>query len=160
MSSFNFDPAAFLDIQVNETFERRPPLPVKDYPAIIQDLQARQWTSKDKYNDDGTPKQGIAYDVTLSLQIPLDVKEELGLTKDDFTMKDSIMLDLNAQNGLATEAGSNRQLRAYREALGMNVKGQPFSPRSMVGRMLLVRIKHEEWQGAIQERVAGVARLP
>jgi hypothetical protein len=160
MSSFNFDPNAFLDLTINETFERRISLPVKDYPAIIQDVAARQWTSKDKFNDDGTPKQGVVYDVTLSLQLPLDVKEHCQMTKDTFDLRDSIMLDLNAQGGLSTEPGANRQLRQYREALNMNVPGQPFSPRGMVGKMLLVRLKHEEYQGNIQERVAGVARLP
>lgn len=154
-----FDPSAFLDLPVDQAFERRPPLPVKDYPAIIQDVTARQWQSKDKYNADGSPKTGIAYDVSLSLQIPLDVKDQLGLKTDTLTLKDSIMLDLNDQGGLSTEPGANRQLRQYREALDMNKPGVAFRARDMIGRMVLVRIKHEEYQGNIQERPAGVAKL-
>lgn len=158
-SPTNFDPQAFLDMPVDAAFERRPPLPVKDYPAQISDVAARQWQSKDKYNNDGSPKSGIAYDVTLVLQIPLDVKDALGLKVDTLTLKDSIMLDLNDNGGLSTEAGANRQLRQYREALDMNKPGVTFRAREMMGRMLLCRIKHEEYQGNIQERVAGVARL-
>ncbi|HQR20778.1 MAG TPA: hypothetical protein PKV98_07920 [Burkholderiaceae bacterium] len=154
-----FDPQAFLELPVDVAFERRPPLPVKDYPAVIQDVTARQWQSKDKYNADGSPKTGIAYDVALQLQIPLDVKEELGLKTDTLVLKDSIMLDLNDQGGLATEPGANRQLRNYREALDMNKPGVAFRARDMIGRMLLVRIKHEEYQGNIQERPAGVSKI-
>ena len=157
-----FDPQAFLDLPVEEAFERRPPLPATDYTAVIQDVQARQWQSKDKYNADGSPKTGIAYDVTLSLQIPLAVRESLGLKIDALTLKDSIMLDLNDQGGLDTAPGANRQLRNYREALDMNKPGVPFRAREMSGRMVLVRVKHEEYpvgSGNIQERVAGVAKV-
>lgn len=160
--SMNFDPQAFLDLPVEEAFERRPPIPAKDYPAIIQDVQARQWQSKDKYNADGTPKAGIAYDVTLSLQIPLDIRESLGLKADTLTLKDSIMLDLNDQGGLDTSPGANRQLRNYREALDMNKPGVAFRAREMAGRMILVRVKHEEYPagtGNIQERPNGVAKI-
>ena len=158
----NFDPQAFLDLPVDEAFERRPPIPAKDYTAIIQDVQARQWQSKDKYNADGTPKSGIAYDVTLSLQIPLDVREMTGLKTDTLTLKDSIMLDLNDQGGIDTSAGANRQLRNYREALDMNKPGVAFRAREMTGRMLLVRVKHEEYpvgSGNMQEKPAAVAKL-
>ena len=157
--SLHFDPQAFLELPVDVAFERRPPLPVKDYPAIIEDVAARQWQSKDKFNNDGSPKTGIAYDVTLQLQIPLDVKDALGLQTDTLKLKDSIMLDLNDQGGLATEPGSNRQLRQYREALDMNKPGQTVRASDMRGRMVLVRIKHEEYQGNIQERPAGVSKL-
>lgn len=157
--NMQFDPQAFLDLPVDQAFERRPPLPCKDYPAQIQDVNARQWQSKEKFNNDGSPKAGIAYDVTLVVNIPLDVKDQLGLKTDTLTMKDSIMLDLNDQGGLATEPGSNRQLRQYREALDMNKPGQVFRARDMIGRMVLLRIKHEEYQGNIQERPAGVSKL-
>jgi hypothetical protein len=42
----------------------------------------------------------------------------------------------------------------------MNKAGETFRPRLMAGRMLLVRVKHEEYNGNIQERVGGVAKLP
>ena len=158
----NFDPNAFLDMPVDVVFERRPPLPVKDYQARISDVVARQWQSKDKYNADGTPKSGIAYDVTLILSIPLDVKDQLGLKIDELTLKDSIMLDMNEQGGLDSAPGANRQLRTYREALDMNKPGVVFRARDMVGRMLLVRIKHEEYplgSGNMQEKPAAVSKL-
>lgn len=160
MQNFNFDPAAFLEMPVEVALERRPPLPAGDYPSQIQEVKARQWQSKDKYNEDGTLKAGIAYDITHVVQVPLDVKERVGLSSDTMTLKDSIMLDLNAQGGLDTAPGKNGGLRRYREALDMNKPGVAFRATDMAGKMLLVRVKHEEYQGNIQERIDGVARLP
>ena len=159
----SFDPNAYLDLPIEEAFERRPLVPVSDYVATITDLQARQWTSKDKTDSQGRPKTGIAYDVSLELDIPLEVKEKVGL-KPDFVLKlkDSIMVDLNENGGLDTAAGANRQLRNYREALDMNKAGVTFRPREMVGRRLLVKIKHEQYpEGSDNwnERANGVARL-
>lgn len=155
-----FDPNAFLDLPIEEAFERRNPLPAKDYVSVIKEVTVRQWSSKDKYNEDGTLKSGIAYDIVHTLQIPADLRETLGYDKDTFDIKDGIMVDLNAQGGLDTAKGKNGAMRAYREALDMNKAGETFRPRLMAGRMLLVRVKHEEYQGNIQERVGGVARLP
>lgn len=157
-----FDPNAFLDLEITEAFERRPALPVRDYPTLIQEVAARQWTSKDKYNDNGTLKSGVAYDLTLVVQVPLDIKEQIGLKTDTLTIKDSVMVDLNANGGLDTSPGANRQLRNYREALDMNKPGQAFRAREMAGRMVLLRIKHEEYpvgSGNLQEKPASVAKI-
>ena len=157
-----FDPNAFLDLAITEAFERRPALPVRDYPTLIQEVTARQWTSKDKYNDNGTLKSGVAYDLTLVVQVPLDIKEQIGLKTDTLTIKDSVMVDLNANGGLDTSPGANRQLRNYREALDMNKPGQAFRAREMAGRMVLLRIKHEEYpigSGNLQEKPASVAKI-
>lgn len=159
----SFDPNAYLDLPIDEAFERRPLVPVSDYVATITDLAARQWTSKDKIDSQGRPKSGIAYDVSLELDIPLEVKEKVGL-KPDFTLKlkDSIMVDLNDNGGLDTAAGANRQLRNYREALDMNKAGVTFRPREMVGRRLLVKVKHDNYpEGSDNwnEKPNGVARL-
>jgi signal transduction protein with GAF and PtsI domain len=161
-SPTNFDPNAFLDMPVDVAFERRPPLPVKAYTAIIEELIPRQWQSDKKFNTDGTPKSGVAYDLILSIQIPLDVKDQLGLKIDTLKVKDGILLDMNEQGGLDSAPGANRQLRMYREALDMNKPGVTFRARDMAGRMLLVQIKHEEYpqgSGNMQEKVASVAKL-
>ena len=153
-----FDPTAFLDLPVDAPLERRSPIPAQDYLAIIQEVNARQWQSKDKTNSDGSPKTGIVYDVTLAVQVPPEVKAAANLSMDTLTMRDSIMLDLNDQGGIDTAPGRNRALRAYREALDMNKPGEIFRAREMAGRLIRVRVKHEEYQGNIQERVDGVAK--
>lgn len=159
----HFDPQAFMDLTVEETFERRPPIPATNlYPATISNLAPRQWTSKDKYNEDGTLKNGIAYDVELQVELPLDVQQACNLKSQIFTTRDSIMVDLNERGGLSTEPGANRQMRMYREAAGLNTPGQPFSPRQLIGKRVAVAFKHEEYpagSGELREVVKGVAKL-
>ena len=158
-NSMTFDPAAFLDMPVDVPLERRPPLPARDYIAVIQEATPRQWTSKDKYDDQGNLKSGIAVDIVLCVQIPLDIKEAVGLKTDTLNMRDSLMIDRNAQGGIDTAQGSNRDLRKYRIALDMNKPGETFRFSQMLGKMLLVRIKHEVWNGDVQERIDTVAAL-
>lgn len=160
MSNTHFDPTAFLDMPVDQEFTKRPPIPAMDYPATISDITAREWQSKDKYDAQGNLKKGIAYDVALTLEIPLSIREATGIKSETLQLKDSIMLDLNDQGGLSTETGANRQLRNYREALDMNKPGVVFRAREMIGRRLLVKVKHEDYQGNIQERPAGVSAAP
>lgn len=155
-----FDPNAYLDLPIDVPLEKRPPLPVGDYVATVKDLTARQWQSKDKYNADGSLKSGIAYDVQLELQIPEAVRVVSGLTQETLTLKDGIMVDmLPGGGGIDTAPGKNGQLRRYREALDMNKAGESFRPRAMVGRLIKVRVKHELYQDAIQERVDSVSKI-
>lgn len=152
-SSMNFNPEAFLDMPVDAPFEKRPPLPVRDYTATILEVTAAQWMSKDQ------SKSGMKYDLQLELVVPDDVQASLGLKMPTFKLKDSIMLDMNEAGGLDTAPGKNRQLRVYREALGMNKPGVAFRARDMQGKLITVRLKHEDWQGTPQERVDTVAAL-
>lgn len=152
-----FDPTAYLDMPIDVPLERRPPLPAVDYVGTITAVTATQWTSKDKTDEMGRPKSGIRFDLAIRIDIPLNVKESLGLKTDDMSLKDSIMIDMNAQGGISTEPGANSRLRAYREALGMNKPGEVFRPRDMEGRRLTVKVKHEEYNGNIQERVGAIA---
>ncbi len=158
----NFDPIAFLEMPLDQPLERRALLPARDYTAIIRSVNTRRWSSKDKYDDAGNLKAGIAIDLELAIQIPLEIKESLNFDKDELVLKDSVMLDLNAQGGIDTAKGKNNALRRYREALDMNKAGEVFRIAAMAGRMLLVRVAHEEYpvgSGNLLEKVGGVARL-
>lgn len=155
MSTFStmpisFDPSIFLDATMEAPLERRIPLPPGDYKAVIGDMEAKRWTGKQD-----TSKTGVYLNVALVLDIPADVQTQCqcGPT---FTLKDSIMLDTTEQGMLDMAPGRNRQLRAYREALDMNKPGDVFSPRKLCGGVVLVRLVHEEYQGAPSEKVGGV----
>lgn len=74
----------------------------------------------------------------------------------------SIMLDLTDQGNLDMGTGKNVQLGRAREATGLNVPGQPFSPTMFVGRSARVNVKHkiDERDGVtILAEVAGVAKM-
>ena len=102
---------------------------------------------------------GLAAALHLLLQVGRFL---LQAKQDVLTLKDSIMLDMNDNGGLDSAPGANRQLRNYRVALDMNKPGVSFRASNMIGRMLLVRIKHEEYplgSGNLQERPAGVSAI-
>lgn len=153
-----FDPNAFLDQTTEQVSERRNPLPAIDYNAVIKDVQSVKWQSKDKVDEKtGQLKEGIRLEVQLDLDLPQNVQEACGMTK--MTLTDSVMVDLNdSKTAIDYSKGKNNRLRQYREATNLNVAGQPFSPRALVGKMVRVRVTHEEYNGAIQERAGAISK--
>ena len=124
-----------------------------DYTAVIKELVPATWSAKDG------SKSGMKFNVKLSVEIPLAVREQLNLETDTLTLSDSIMLDVTDGAGLDWGQGKNAGLRRYREALGMNVAGQPFSPARMVGQPLKVKVGQDVYNNELVERVQGVAAL-
>lgn len=145
-----FDPQLLLNSTTTEVSERRNPLPVGDYLATIGEITARTWSAKDG------SKTGKALDVKIVVQVPAELQGELELPP-TLTLNDSIMLDLTPNDMIDYSKGKNSRLRVYREALDMNKAGEPYSPLMMQGRIVTVRIKHEEYEGWPQERVGGIA---
>ncbi len=151
-----FDPSTFLDATIDAPMTKRKTLPEGDYLAQIGDIEARAWQGK----KDPT-KSGMAYDVPLTLQIPMELQEELGYS--ELKLSDSIMLDLTPQGTIDIGPGRNGRLRMYREALDLNKPGTKFSARMMSGQLVKVSVKHELYDAAdgtqgISERVRAVGR--
>ena len=153
MNDSIFDPQAMLDMTLDSPTEKRPPLPVGDYTAVIGDINARKWQGKQDPS-----KSGIAWDVQLTVQIPFEVQQSLGVEVNELKLSDSIMLDMLPNGSIDNSVGKNSRLRMYREAVDMNKPGDSFSARKMTGQVILVRIGHEEYNGNIMERVQKVAR--
>ena len=149
-----FDPQAYLDLPIDEPLEKRPPLPVGDYIATVKEVKSRVWAKKDE-----PTRTGIAYDVSLTLEIPGNVREAMGFDQPTITLNHSIMLDLTETGSIDREKGKNRRLREYREALDMNKVGESFRISASVGKMLMVKVSHEMYQGAVSERVASLAMV-
>lgn len=153
MADSIFDPQNLLDETFTEPSERREPLDIGDYTAIIGEITVQDWAKKD-----GSAK-GKKWNVPLEVQIPAEMQERLQLPFSALKLIDSVMLDLTPSGGIDMAKGKNGRIRVYREALDMNKPGDTFSARKMQGQMVLVKIAHEEYNGAIQERIAGVAKL-
>lgn len=153
MSDSAFDPASFLDATVAEPNTRRPPLPVGDYQATISDLKASNWQKKDDPS-----KQGAMFTAVLKIHVT-DATIQAAIGTDSVTLSDTIFLDTTPSGGLDNAPGKNGSLRRYREALDMNKAGIPFVARQMIGRTLKVKIKHEPYNGEMQDRIDGVARI-
>lgn len=149
-----FDPSTFLDATTTEALVRRPPLPAgSTVIGTIGEPVTRSWQGK----QDPT-KSGIAVDFNIDVDLTAypDLQKIVGADK--VVLKDGIMLDLNEGGMIDWSIGKNGKLRRYREALDMNVAGQPFSIRQMQGRRLLVKIKHRPYEGEMFEEVDSVAK--
>lgn len=149
-----FNPETFLDATLTEPSEKRPPLPVGDYTAIIGAITARAWQGK----ADPT-KSGIAWDIPLTIDVPAEIQVELKMDQSTLPLKDSLMLDLTANGTIDNAPGKNRRLRAYREATDMNKPGDVFSARKMEGKVVKVKITHDLWENQPVEKVAAVVAL-
>jgi hypothetical protein len=150
----NFDPSAFLDATTTEVNTKRNPIPAgTDVVAIIGEPKARTWVGK----ADPT-KSGIVVDVPLEIDLSAypELAAHVGLSK--VTLTDGLMLDTTESGGIDNSPGKNGKLRRYREALGLNEAGQPFSFRMMQGRMIKVKVKHRTYEGEIYDEVDSVAK--
>lgn len=154
-----FDPNAFMNLEMDQPLKRRPPLPPGDYIAQIGEVKAEEWTSK---KDPNNPKSGMRYNIPLTLEVPAEVQTKLGSAEDPYPtqvkLSDTCMLDLTDNGTLDMSVGKNGGLRRWREAVDMNKPGDVFSPRKMQGRMILVKLSHELYNGEVQERVGGITK--
>lgn len=129
-----FDPQAFLDSSITEANDTKViPVPQGEYLAVLEKVTPRTWTSKD-----GT-QSGIALDIIWLID-DASVKEFLG--RDEVKCKQGIMLDMTDAGRLDTSKGKNIGLGRLREAVGLNVPGQPFSFQQLPGLLAKVSVKH------------------
>ena len=145
-----FDAESFLDATITDVQTKRPPLPAgSDWIGTI-----------------GTPKvrvnQGKADPTKTYTGVDIPVKLDTSSLKDypeSVILTYGFLLDLNDSGGIDLAPGKNGRLRTLREALGMNSPGAPFSFRSIEGRQIRVKIKHEPYEGEIYDRVDSVAKV-
>jgi hypothetical protein len=137
MNASAFDPSLFLQATTTEQGSTvSVPIPVSDgagYLAVIAEVKARQWRSKDGQSS------GLALDIVYNIDEP-KVKEALG--RDKVTITQGIMVDLTEQGGLDMSKGKNVSLNRVRDAVGQNVAGQPWAPAMLVGRPVRVVVGH------------------
>lgn len=153
--SSQFDPSTFLNFTTTEENTKRPPLPTDvDYTGVIGELEFKSGVqSKDP------TKTWAMFNVPVTIDIPGEVQERLGLSMSTLVINDGLMLDVKDGGGLDMGPGKNGALRRYREATGQNKAGVAFSPTMLTGRVVRVKLKHEEYQGNLYERIAGVAAI-
>lgn len=144
-----FDPNSFLDTTVTDANVKRPPIAEGDYSAMIGEIKM---ASGEK--DGRTWLQAL---VPLTIDVPPDQQPTLGTDK--ITLTDRVFIDLTDQGLIDNSVGKNRGQRQYRDATDTNKPGEPFSWRMLQGRQVKVKVKHEMYEGEIQERLKGVAKV-
>jgi hypothetical protein len=156
-SDSSFDPGQFLDATTSEALVKRPPLPAgQSFIGTITEMAVREWKSK---KEDAKVKSGVAFDlkVEIDLQAYPEVQAQLNMLK--VVLTPGIMIDLK-EDGKTIDWGMGRNgaLRRWREALGMNNPGETFSPRQMIGRQILAKIKHRVYEGEFYDEIDSVAK--
>jgi hypothetical protein len=146
-----FDPQSFLNATISEPTTKRPALPVQEYVGVISEVNAKSGSKEGK--------DWYALEVTMALEIPGDVQAQLGLSTSSLKLKDSVFLDITPSGGIDAAPGKNGKLGMYRKAVNLNNVGDAFSAEKLVGKTLLVKIKHDIYNDQIQEKVAAVAKL-
>lgn len=154
----SFDPSVFLDAQVNEANEKRPPLPTENpddanglYLAVIGEIKTDSGTIG---KGDRTGQPWASMLIPLRIQVP-PVVQALGLPP-ELTITDRAFLDLTPQGSLDNGKGKNRRQKDYRDATGQNTAGVPWAWRMLQGRTVKVKINHELYQDQIQERPGAI----
>lgn len=151
MSSM-FSAEEFLNLEVEgQNSTQSVPVPAGEYIAVIDEVKARQWKSK----DDPT-KQGMAVDITWLID---DANVKALLERDRVTVKQGVMLDLNDNGGIDTGKGKNVTLGRLREATDLNQPGRPFSFNQLKGKVAKVQIAHRIDGDAIYTDVKAVAKI-
>lgn len=144
-----FDPNLLLDETTEQVSERRPPLPVGEYQAIIGEVEAKPWSK-----DDGS--SGMRLILPIKIVVPPAQAESLGYS--ELTLRDGGPVDLTPNGSVDYSKGKNNKIRAYRDATDLNKSGERFNLRMLTGRMVKVVVQHELYEGNLQERVKGVAK--
>lgn len=152
-----FDANVFLDVEQTEVNERRALLPVEN-PADPNGLYMAQ------IGEIGNPDSGViskgdkagqpwvAMLVPLKVDVPPELRESLRLPA-QLTFTDRVFLDLMPDGkGIDNSPGKNARQREYRDALGMNKPGEPFSWRKVTGQLVKVKIFHEMGQDGVTPR--------
>jgi hypothetical protein len=149
-----FDPSAFLDATTTEVNERLTPLPEQnpDSPDGLYSATIGAPSVKQGSRDDGTP--WVSIKLPLKLDIPPSLQESLKYPS-EYALIDNPFLDLTPAGTIDNAPGRNRAQKAYRDATGTNVAGQPFAWRMLEGQRIKVGIRHELYQDAIQMRPVG-----
>jgi hypothetical protein len=154
-----FDPNEFLNATTTEAGQRRPPLSTDyDYIAIVGEPRPpRQHAGKEDPS-----KLYTFIDYPLAIDLTSNPAEHKRIGQDTVTINHSMGIDLTDGGAMDWSAGRNSQMTALREATGTNAKGQAWSPMSVVGRTIRVKIRHEEYpkgSGILQDRIRSVAKV-
>lgn len=149
--SSQFDPALFLDATTTEVYQKRPPLPPGDYQGVIEDIKSQSGQQKKDPS-----KDWYAFNIQLGVD-PGKARDVV--SQDKVILFHFVGLDVTPTGALDWSPGRNRQLGRYREALNMNVAGQPFNPRSMIGRLVTVKVGQEIYEGEQKDTVDTVAKV-
>jgi len=149
MSDSNFDPAAFLNMEVDAALETEfTPIPEGEYPAQIADIKPRTVNTKNG--------ERVIVGVSWLITDP-SVAEATGI--DAPRVKQDIWIDQEDNGALSVGVNQNIQLGHLRDILGQNNPGEVWSFAQLTGGCATIKVKHRlTEQGRIMSEVADTAK--
>lgn len=128
-----FDPKTLLDATTTEANSTvRVPVDAGEHVAVIGEVAIRSG------NKDG--RDWAFLDVTYEIDSP-ELKAKLG--RDKISLTQGVGLDFTPTGGLDYSKGKNVMLGRLREAVGLNVPGQPFGFRMLQGKVVKILVNHK-----------------
>lgn len=148
----SFDPDNLVNMDITgSTSTEYVPIPEGEFTGVIQDVSAKQVTSK---------KNGQTY-TFLELMYVIDdedVREETGMAEPK--SRQSMILDFTDAGTLDLGKGKNVPLGRLREACNLNDPSKAFNFNMLVGQAVKVNVKHRTGdEGQIYAEIKGVAKL-
>ena len=130
----SFDPATFLNTETTEVLDTKLiPCPVGEYLAIADKIDIKTWSTKDG------SKSGVKLEILWDIQ---DENVKALLSREKVVVQQTVMLDTTEVGNLDVGKGKNIGLGRLREALDLNIAGQPFSFPMITGRLATVIVSH------------------
>jgi len=157
----SFDPKLFLQAQVTEINEKRPPLPMEN-PASPDGTYLS--LMGEPTTDTGVIEKGDrAGQVWLSIAVPhkIEVPQQLQDTlkiQPVVVITDRVFIDLTPQKTIDNSPGRNRRQRLYREALDLNKVGDVWAWYKVAGQAIKIKVEHEMYLGEPQDRIGLLLR--
>lgn len=132
-----FNPEAFMQATIDQANDTKViPCPEGEFHAQAIDVKVSSGTIG---KGERTGEPWASLNVTWEIADPNVAAITL---RDKTRVRQGVMLDLTSDGNLDMAKGRNIGLGKLRDAVGLNVPGQPFSPTMIIGRAARVAVKH------------------
>ena len=157
----SFDPKLFLQAQVTEINEKRPPLPMENPfspDGTYTSLMGEPTTDTGMIEKgDRAGQMWLSISVPHKIEVPQQMQDTLKI-QPVVVITDRVFIDLTPQKTIDNAPGRNRRQRLYREALDLNKSGDVWAWYKVAGQAIKVKVEHEMYLGEPQDRIGLLLR--
>ena len=156
-----FDPNVFLQATTAEANTRRNPVPAGT--TLVGTLGEPKITTSEGKQEKNLGQVYVFCNIPVEIDLTQNPSIHAHVGMDKLTLQYRFGVDfLPGGTGFDMAKGKNNGLRALREALGMNVQGQPFNLMMVIGRQVTARIGNRPGrpgEDVVYDEVSSVAAV-